>query len=556
MNLLRRLFAPRASATSDLKHPTAWLSNALGATPTTSGQSVSPSSAMTYGPYFAAVTVISEDVAKVPVSAVESAGGARRPLADDPVTRIFSEEFNPNLAAFVGRETLTQWALGWGDGLAEIQRTTRGDPVALHPIHPSRIVDLRVIDGEMRWVIRTDDLDGGGRALAFSLGEIFHLRGPGDQWRGFSRARLARESVGLGLAAQTFGSSFFANDAAVGIVVTFPNRMDAKDRDSFREHLQTAYQGAKGTGRPLVMDNGGKVDRLGIPPEDAQYLQTREFQVEEIARWFRVSPLKIGHQKRSPGWSTLEATNTDHVVDCLMPWALRWEAEAKRKLLRDRPGVTLKHYFQGLMRGDSVARSGYYRTLIFSGVMTPNEARALEDVPPSSSPNADRLIVQTSMGLLDDLGREPAATATFGTPLPPDDPEPPGEEPDADDAEDDGPDEEAQAAAPAVPDAVYGTLASRVASKESKAYARHAAKHAEDPPAFQKWVRSFYAEMAADLEREFACVARDAAVLKRWAADTALAAAKGALASFSHGGAMPDESARAAAWSQSAKESL
>lgn len=470
---------------------------------TTSGERVTPTSAMGLAAYFAGVRNISEDLAKLPKAVVErAAGGGRKVLDDHPVTRVLHEEFNPYCDAFSGVQTLTQWALGYGNGLAEIEWTEAGQVAALWPINPSRVF-LKFEGGEPVYMVAVDDLAGRTTApIPYRSDEVFHLRGIGDQWQGWSPAQVHAETIGLGLAARGFAAAFFGNDTAIGNVVTMAGRIPKEEREAYRASLNASYAGAKRAHGLLVLDGDAKISRMGLPPQDAQFIETQEWTLEDVARILRCPPHKLGHLKRASGWSTLEASNTDYAVDTLMPWAVRWEKETKRKLLRLEPRRSVVIYFQGMLRGDFKTRSDGYRGLIQGGVMTPNEARALEDMNPSDEPGADQLWMQGAMAPLSRLRAAPAAAPAAS--------KAPAADPSADPAADPAAEERIAARVQTE------VLAERIGRKVAAASARHAAKHAGDLPAFQRWARSFAEDVRDELVRGMATTLGERAAI--WAA--------------------------------------
>lgn len=455
---------------------------------TTSGERVNPTTAMGLSCYFAGVRNISEDLAKLPKSVVERVLPRGRSVLDEhPVTRLLDEEFNPYCDAFTGVQTVTFWAVGWGNGCAEIEFDDAGRVVAMWPIHPSRVT-LELVKGVPVYNVLIDDLTGRlTPPQPYPHHEIFHLRGAGDQWQGWSPAQLHAETIGIGLAARGFAAAFFGNDTAIGNVVTLEGRIPKQEREAFRQDLQQNYAGARRSHGLLVLDSNAKLARMGLPPQDAQYIETQEWTVEDVARILRCPPHKLGHLKRASGWSTLEATNTDYVVDTLMPWAVRWEKEARRKLLAGEPRRRAVFFFQGMLRGDFKTRSDGYRSMVQGGVMTPNEVRELEDMNPSASPGADELWMQGAMAPMSRLlaGPAPAAAASRGSDPTTED------EPPADGAAD-----------MSVEDRVRGeALAERVGRKVAAAFSRKASSHADDIEGFRSWTRRFTSRLTDELSR-------------------------------------------------------
>lgn len=498
------LFAGSDAPVDVWSDPRLWLpwSGAGQTRQTKAGELVNAETALGLSAYFAALQVISEDVAKVPASEVErlpASGrrpGGRRPVDDSAVTRFFSREFNPETSATHGRETLTQWALGHGKGMAEIERDGNGKPLALWPIHPTR-VKLSRRNGALGWLVK--GLKPGDPDVWLADVDVFHVHGMGDGVEGYSVLRYASEALGLGLAAQSFGAEFFGQDLAVGATFTLKTPLDAEGLKDFRAHMKEQY-GADGSDRRglLVVNGDGHYERPGIPPEEAQFLETRTFQVEDVARWFRVSPRKIGHKQSAQGWATLDAEQTDHVTDCLLPWWRRWEDEADRKLIGvDVPNRCLKHFVQGLMRGDVKTRTEYYRARQAGGSMTANEVRELEDENPLDEPNADEPTVQGATVLLASLSKDPVAPVA-----PPAAPSSPAS--DAPSSEGTPPPYDASAMLrPFIDEA-----AARVVRKECRAVEAAFKKHSTDAPAFQKWATGFYSEQRTYAAEAFATAAK------------------------------------------------
>lgn len=478
---------------------------------TISGERVSPESANRLGSYFAANRVVSEDVAKLSSYVVERlVPRGKNPVQDHAVSRIFDLEFNPDCDSFTGKQTLVQWAQSYGNGCAEIVRNGFNEIVELHLIHPTRIT-MRLKNGRPLYQVLTSDLQSGGlgETIDYEPEEIFHLRGMGDQWQGWSIAQLAAESIGQGLAHRGFGAAFFGNDMSVGTVVSLVNRVPDADRESYRASLQKAYAGAKNGHGILVLDNGATINRLNIPPNDGQFIETGTMSVEDIARWHRVHPEKIGHSGAKKGWASLEQGETSHANDALLPWATRIEKEAKRKLLRDEPRHFLTFFFQTLMRGDYATRTTGYQTLIAAGVATPNECREMEDMNLSKEPAADMLWMQGAMQPLEILKKGPP---------------PPSARPAL-------PATKASTESPAL--ALLRRASERASAKIGKWYERASAKADGAMPVFERECRSFFEGLRADLVADFGPAMGDRSAM--WADSMSRRIGKKALEAFAAG---------------------
>ena len=356
-----------------MDRPAAWNPVAAVAVRAKSGERVNETSALGISTYWACLTGIAADVAKVPVAAVQRLEPrGRRVLYDDPATVLLDEAFNDEVDAFTGRETLTGWSLGWGNGFAIIERDGRDRPVAMYPTHPSRVVVRRDEADRRVYLVRTDE----GRWVPILDQNMFHLRGYGTADEGLSVFGAAAESLGLALASQTFAAKFYGGGLSADAVVALKEPLGDKEFAEFKTSLRAAYAGPDAD-RIFISNGDATVQRIGINPDDAQALEARQFSVPEVCRWFRRSPQKVGHDGQGKGWGTIDALNIADVNDCLMPWWVRWEKQAKRKLLAgsDRR-VCVKHWVQALMRGENAARATYLDTRVKGGSLTPNEYRS------------------------------------------------------------------------------------------------------------------------------------------------------------------------------------
>lgn len=371
---------------------------------TNAGETVSPGRALTLAAYFAAIRVISEDVAKLPLGVYrKKIPRGNELLPEHPIEQLLDVSPNPEQTSYTFRETMTQWALGWGNGYAEIVRDGAGRVRQLWPIHPSRVTLIR-IDGKLKYRVTADmdpaSLNASPRYAEFDPEDIFHLRGMGTGLLGYSIAAFAAETIGVGLAAETFGASFFGQGATVSGILTHPDQLDEVARQNLRESWAKTYGGAKNSHKVAILEEGVQFQTISVPPEQAQFLETRQFTVEEVCRWFRVAPHKIQHLLRS-SFSNIEQQSIEHVTDTLMPWLVRWEKEVKRQLIVGEPMVYVQHDVNGLLRGDANARSNWYRTMINIGAMSPNDVRECEGLNPVPGTAGDKYYMQTNMSTLD-----------------------------------------------------------------------------------------------------------------------------------------------------------
>lgn len=376
MGFLKRIFEKR----STLREPADWLYKAFtGASETASGESVGPDTALTLSSYFAAIRAISEDVAKLPLilyRRLEPRGKLR--ASSEPIYRLLHDSPNPEMSSMSFRETMTLHAIGWGNGLAEISRDAKGQPVALWPLDPNRVRIDRGPDRRLRYRVFT--LDAGEIILRPS--DVLHIHGLGfDGVTGYSVAHLARESIGGALATEKAGSALFANSSVPSGVLELPSNVNKNIIETIRESWESKHKGSGNTGKTAVLAGGVTFKPLALPNKDSQWIESREFSVNELARWLRIPPHKIGHL-RNATFSNIEQQSIEYVTDTLQPWLTRWEQEIARKLLTDRSELFAEHLVDGLLRGDTTSRYNAYRAGILAGWMTRNEARILENMNP------------------------------------------------------------------------------------------------------------------------------------------------------------------------------
>jgi len=333
----------------------------LWAAPSTStGVHVSEQTALAYAPLFACVRNISEDVASAPLILYKrDADGDKTRYTDSKLYRLLHDEPNPEMSSMVFRQTVTAHALTWGNGYAEIERDGQGRPFHLWPLTPDRVMPYRDSVTGRVWY-RVAGYSGGD--VSIPAADMLHVPGLGyDGLLGYSVVAKARESVGLGLATERFGGTFFGNGSSFGGVFEHPGTMTTAAQKNFKESIAASHTGVERAHRFLIVEEGMKYQRLGIPPNDAQFLETRMFQLEEQCRWFRMPPHKIQHLLRSTN-NNIEHQGIEYYTDTLRPWFVRWEQEINRKLVSplERRFQFAEHLIDGVLRGDIQSRYAAY----------------------------------------------------------------------------------------------------------------------------------------------------------------------------------------------------
>lgn len=357
--------------------------------------------ALTLSALFAAVRLISEDIAKLPWQAYRrTAENQRERVRNSRVEYLLDQRPNNEMTAFSFRETLVAWALTWGNGYAEIQRDAGNRPVALWPIGPDRVECKRDDNG-----IYYEVSNGSGPKSIIGPENIYHLHGLGyDGLTGYSVISYAARSVGLGMAADQFGASFFGNNAVLGGYLEHPGKLGETAYDRLKDWVNQR-KGPNEAFKPAILEEGMKWTQAGIPPEDAQFIEARKLTVNDMARWFRVPPHKIGDLERAT-FSNIEEQSISYVNDTLVSWVTRLEQEAQFKLIGPRSSADYtKINLKGLLRGSSKDRAEFYREMRNMGVYSVNEIRALEDEN-SIGPDGDKRVMQMNMTTLEKIGED------------------------------------------------------------------------------------------------------------------------------------------------------
>lgn len=386
---------------------------------TSAGQYVDEDSALRYSAVWACVRVISETMATLPWQVFQKTKTGRKEMESD-ITWMLQTEPNPEMAPFAFKELMVRRALTCGNAYAEIERDAGGRPKAFWPILPERVYPRRNEFGQLVYHVR--DIDQGDVELLPS--DVYHLKGPGgDGLTGYSVIRMAAESIGLGMAMQQFGSNFFGNGAHVGGALFHPKTLSDTARKNLEESVRKTTSG-KSALSIRVFEEGMKYERIGIPPEDAQFLESRNAQVRDVCRWYRVPPHKVADLADAK-WANIEFQAIDFVTDAIVPWACRMEQEANAKLFgrNNRGTVYTKLNLAGLLRGDMKARYDSYAVGRQWGWLSGNDIRALEDLNPI--PNGDLYLVPANMTTPALLKKGPQQVSSNPADPTPNEPDPP-----------------------------------------------------------------------------------------------------------------------------------
>lgn len=344
---------------------------------TTSGKAVNERTAMQTSAVYACVRILSESVAVLPLHVyLNKPDGSKERTGDHPLQRLLHDEPNREMTSFVFRETLMAHLLLWGNAYAQIIRDGRGYPVAFYPMLPDRMVVDRDPNGELIYTYQSDK-----GQVKLRRDNILHIPGLGfDGLIGYSPIAMAKNAVGLALATEDYGAAFFANGANPGGVLEHPGVIKPEQADRLRESWQSQFGGANAH-KVAVLEEGLKFHQMSIPPEQAQFLETRKFQINEIARIFRVPPHMVGDLEKS-SFSNIEQQSLEFVKYTLDPWVVRWEQSLMQSLLlpSEKATVSIRFNLDGLLRGDYQSRMQGYSVGIQNGFFSVNDVRSLEDM--------------------------------------------------------------------------------------------------------------------------------------------------------------------------------
>lgn len=321
---------------------------------------------------------------------------SRRIVDDKSLYRVMHDQWNPYMTAMVGREVLMSHILTWGNGYAEKVRNGFGEIVALWPIPPNRISGMEMDNGEIIYDIQVE----GSPNVKLTRDQVLHIPGLGfDGFQGYSPIAMARKSIGLGMALETFGSLYFGHGTHPGVIVSHPNKLGPDGHTNLKKALTDTYSGLGQSHRLMLLEEGMKMEKVGIPPEDSQFLESRQFQIPEIARWFNLPPHKLKDLTKS-SFNNIESEQISFVTDSILPWLIRLEQTYNMQLLIPREikeKLYFNHVVAGLLRGSPKERALYYKTALSFGWMAPNEVRKLEDLDPNPNPLANELFIMANM---------------------------------------------------------------------------------------------------------------------------------------------------------------
>ena len=383
----------------------------------TSGKAVTERSAMQMTAVYSCVRILAEAVAGLPLNLYRyTEDGGKEKAIDHPLYLLLHDEPNPEMSSFVFRETLMTHLLLWGNAYAQVIRNGKGEVIALYPLMPNKMTVDRDSQGQLYYSYQrgTDEaIRDKNQTVILRPSDVLHIPGLGfDGLVGYSPIAMAKNAIGMAIACEEYGAKFFANGAAPGGVLEHPGTI--KDPQRVRESWQSTFGGSGNANKIAVLEEGMKYTPIGISPEQAQFLETRKFQINEIARIFRVPPHMVGDLEKS-SFSNIEQQSLEFVKYTLDPWVTRWEQSIQRSLLtqEEKAAYFVKFNLEGLLRGDYQSRMQGYAIGRQNGWMSANDIRELENLDRiPAEEGGDLYLINGNMLPLKDAGSFADTTTT------------------------------------------------------------------------------------------------------------------------------------------------
>lgn len=393
MALFAQAIAKKSGSTLDL------LRASLYGRSTAAGRSVNVTTAIQVSTVFACCRVLGEGLAQVPLKLLRESGDdkIRLPAKDHPLYALLSARPNDWQTSFEYREMLAWHVALCGEHFSFISRNSRGKILELVPFDPGHVTVTRATDNTITYTVRATD----GEAMKFPAAAIWHVRGPSwNSYRGMNAVELAREAIGLGLATEEAAGRLHANGVRPSGIYTVEGKLQPDQYKTLSDWIHEHAAGAENTGKPLILDRAAKWTGTQMTGIDAQALETRRFQIEEICRFFRVMPIMVGYSDKAATYASAEQMFLAHVVHTLAPWYERLEQSIDANLLtasERESGLYSCFIEEGLLRGSMSETKDMITGYVNGGIMTVNEGRAKLDMNPDADPASDKLRIPANI---------------------------------------------------------------------------------------------------------------------------------------------------------------
>jgi HK97 family phage portal protein len=361
---------------SSIARPDPWLRDALGGQDSWAGPTISAETAMQSSAVAACVRLLSESVASLPLFVYRRDGDDKAKAPDHPLYAVLHDAPNAYQTAFTWRAQMMTHTLLHGNAYSLIDRDDSGRVRALWPLLPAN-VNVRSNDGRLQY-----EVWNAGKRETYEPEDVLHVKGPSsDGIRGMSIISMARQGIALDLALTQHGASTFKNGARPGVVIKTPAQLSNEARKQFVQNWSEQFAGALRAGKTALLDGGLDVHTIASSNDDSQFLQSRQFAVQEIARWFRVSPHLIGDPSRL-AYASSEVEMLSFLQHSLRPWLINIEAEITRRLLPARTAYFAEFSLDAMQRSDTKSRYESYAIGVDKGFLTVEDIRKWENLPP------------------------------------------------------------------------------------------------------------------------------------------------------------------------------
>lgn len=352
------------------------------------GEQITPEVALNVSAYWRGLNLLSNSIAVLPLKVYQRVGeNDKRTAREHPSWLLLHDRPNPEMSSFTFKQTLGGHVVGWGNGYAEIERDGFNQPINLWPLRPDRMTPEReTLTADQlragrrprrRWKYLLPD----GSVQYFGPKEILHLKGLGyDGSVGYPVLTLMRNTIGMIRALETYGATTFKNGARPSVVLTHPQRLSEKARQELAQDWTEKYGGLNNAQRVAVLEEGIKVETIGFPPEDAQFLGSRQFQVLEFARWLGLPPHKLYDLDRAT-FSNIEQQALEYLTDSVNPWLVNWEEQIQLAIFPELSEFYAEFDRNALLQVDARSRAFYYQTLRWLGVVNASYIASRENLP-------------------------------------------------------------------------------------------------------------------------------------------------------------------------------
>jgi HK97 family phage portal protein len=382
---------------SSIKNPKEWLIKLLEQE-TFSGVKVTQDTALTFSAVWACVRILSNTVAMLPFGVYQKdADGGRSSAPDHPVHPIIHDEPNEIMTSFTWRQVMQSHAVLKGNAYSIIKRNGAYRPIGLILIDNPDTVQPFLYEGKLFYKI--DNVD-----KPYTSDEMLHIKGPGfDGIKGKSVLSVARESIGSALAMQEYGGKVFQSGGSKRVALMHEKALNPQVKDNIRNSWNATYEGSNNSHKVAILEGGVTVQEIGMNPEDAQFIASRQFSVNEIARYFGMI-MDLLASDNNPTYASAEQRAIDFIKYTMNPWFTTWESEVNRKLFpaSEKKTFYAKFSAEGLLRGDATARAQYYKDLFYIGALNRDEIRSLEER--NKIEGGENFYLQTNMAPAEKVG--------------------------------------------------------------------------------------------------------------------------------------------------------